>query len=405
MSGLAGQSIGLEGQSPTPIGGDAAVDAESRGSMENFIGFGLGATSYDPDPVDFDAADDTVTSASDGSTRVAPEYVGNQLMWGENIPTFIPSDLFAPNDEGFWLDFGDLSTMFQDQAGEIPVTAVGQPVGLVIDKSGRGNDCTFTSVTLEVVDGIYGLKYVAGGASKGVTPSVDLASDKIISAASLMVATGITPGTVVSNGAFISVPQTFDIGSATTYRRGSGAWGARAIALKYDEPCVETVVLDIAGTTQDTENPVFTIDQVQGTFTNYGSADTGSGDFQTSPLTVGSGYAGFVGTMFQAFLINRVLTQDELDALDYYLLDHINKLPLVPYTGELVWHDSEALIDKGDYQQTSAYAFVEFQTTATRIGVVGYTNIYNAFPTYATLGIFVDGAFYTSVASSSMGAF
>lgn len=82
MSGLAGQAIGLDEQSPTPIGGDVAVDAESKGSMENFIGFGLGATNYDPAPVDFDAADDTVTSAADGSTRVAPEYTDNQLSWG-----------------------------------------------------------------------------------------------------------------------------------------------------------------------------------------------------------------------------------------------------------------------------------------------------------------------------------
>jgi lysophospholipase L1-like esterase len=86
MSGLAGQALGLEDQSPTPIGGNAAIDAESRGSMENFIGFGLDATSYDPEPVDFDAADDTVTSASDGSTRIVPEYTDNQLTWGGSTP-------------------------------------------------------------------------------------------------------------------------------------------------------------------------------------------------------------------------------------------------------------------------------------------------------------------------------
>lgn len=86
MSGLAGQAIGLEDQSPTPIGGDAAVDAESKGSMENFIGFGLGATSYDPDPVDFDAADDTVTSAADGTSRIAPDYTDGELLWGGSTP-------------------------------------------------------------------------------------------------------------------------------------------------------------------------------------------------------------------------------------------------------------------------------------------------------------------------------
>ena len=38
-----------------------------------------------------------------------------------------------------WLDPSDIRTMYQDAAGTIPVTEVGQPVGLLIDKSGRGN--------------------------------------------------------------------------------------------------------------------------------------------------------------------------------------------------------------------------------------------------------------------------
>lgn len=47
--------------------------------------------------------------------------------------------LFANNEQGFAFDFNDLSTMYQDSAGTIPVTGVGQPVGKVLDKSGRGN--------------------------------------------------------------------------------------------------------------------------------------------------------------------------------------------------------------------------------------------------------------------------
>lgn len=43
--------------------------------------------------------------------------------------------LFANGEQGFWYDPNDLSTMFQDAAGTVPVTAVGQPVGLMLDKS------------------------------------------------------------------------------------------------------------------------------------------------------------------------------------------------------------------------------------------------------------------------------
>ena len=52
---------------------------------------------------------------------------------------FSPSILFANGEQGAWYDPSDITTMFQDSAGTMPVTAVGQPVGRILDKSGRGN--------------------------------------------------------------------------------------------------------------------------------------------------------------------------------------------------------------------------------------------------------------------------
>jgi hypothetical protein len=43
--------------------------------------------------------------------------------------------LFENGEQGFFYDPNDLSTMFQQPAGITPVTAAGQPVGLVLDKS------------------------------------------------------------------------------------------------------------------------------------------------------------------------------------------------------------------------------------------------------------------------------
>lgn len=48
---------------------------------------------------------------------------------------FMPTDLFASAEKGVWYDPADFSTLFQDGAGTTPVTAVGQPVGLMLDKS------------------------------------------------------------------------------------------------------------------------------------------------------------------------------------------------------------------------------------------------------------------------------
>ena len=48
---------------------------------------------------------------------------------------FTPAQLFANGEQGAWYDPSDLTTLFQDSAGTTPVTAVEQPVGLMLDKS------------------------------------------------------------------------------------------------------------------------------------------------------------------------------------------------------------------------------------------------------------------------------
>jgi hypothetical protein len=58
--------------------------------------------------------------------------VGNILQLKDDQ---LIKSLFANNEQGFFYDPNDLSTMFQDSAGTIPVAAVGQPVGLMLDKS------------------------------------------------------------------------------------------------------------------------------------------------------------------------------------------------------------------------------------------------------------------------------
>jgi len=45
------------------------------------------------------------------------------------------ASLFANGEQGAWYDPSNLSTLFQDSAGTTPVTALAQPVGLMLDKS------------------------------------------------------------------------------------------------------------------------------------------------------------------------------------------------------------------------------------------------------------------------------
>lgn len=70
---------------------------------------------------------------------------------GRKIPqgTLTPMGtlLFSASEQGAWYDPSDLSTLFQDAAGATPVTAVEQPVGRILDKSGRGNHATQATTT------------------------------------------------------------------------------------------------------------------------------------------------------------------------------------------------------------------------------------------------------------------
>lgn len=61
--------------------------------------------------------------------------------------TYSPASLFAAGEPGVWYDPSDMSTLFQDAAGTTPVTAVEQPVGLMLDKSGRGNNASQATTT------------------------------------------------------------------------------------------------------------------------------------------------------------------------------------------------------------------------------------------------------------------
>jgi len=55
---------------------------------------------------------------------------------GQHKPyIFTPADLFFLGEKGAYYSPSDISTLFQDEAGTVPVTADGEPVGLMLDKS------------------------------------------------------------------------------------------------------------------------------------------------------------------------------------------------------------------------------------------------------------------------------
>jgi len=117
-----------------------------------------------------------------------PVFVDNSalLPWSTDDNGYIPIGIsksnitipsfFAASEQGVWYDPSDWSTLFQDSAGTAPVTAAGQPVGKMLDKSGRDNHAsqgtatarpTFQTapsrLTFDHVDDLYNFTSPVGG--------------------------------------------------------------------------------------------------------------------------------------------------------------------------------------------------------------------------------------------------
>ena len=71
----------------------------------------------------------------------------NYLQFPRRSQSARAAQMFASGEQGAWYDPNNLSTLFQDSAFTVPVTAVEQPVGGVLDLSGRGNHASMATTT------------------------------------------------------------------------------------------------------------------------------------------------------------------------------------------------------------------------------------------------------------------
>lgn len=91
-------------------------------------------------------------------------------------------EFFSNGEQGVWYDPSDLSTLFQDSAGTTPVTAVEQPVGLMLDKRlglEPGPDVKNTGVTGLVGSATAATYNTINGAGTGLR--VDVSNQSFVS--------------------------------------------------------------------------------------------------------------------------------------------------------------------------------------------------------------------------------
>lgn len=248
-----------------------------------------------------------------------------------------PATLFSSGITGAWYDPSDTTTLFQDTAGTIPVTAAGQAVAAMHDKSGLGRHLTQpilakrptyqTDGTLHWIDfdGVDDFLSVA---------SFDLSStDKVTIFAGLSLLSNATGIYVELSENTNSFDRSFWAGrtSADAYRaisRGdagiSGSQGASsAAAFPLASRNVVTNIHDIAGD----------LTQVRVDGANSGPAATGNkglGNFRNGPLFVGNRGGQslpFLGRIYGLILHGTLSTAAEIADAETYLATKTGTAP------------------------------------------------------------------------------
>lgn len=229
--------------------------------------------------------------------------------------------LFANNEQGFAFDFNDLSTMFQDSAGTIPVTGVGQPVGKVLDKSGRGNHATqSTSAKRPILQqnattGAYYLAFdgvddflVTGNVDFSATSdmSLILGQDKLRNPVNYEFVMG-TDGNIGQDG-YLRIMNTNINSSPVTQVDFRPQTAGKGINQVSSAPIKQVLIANF-----NLSNKTFVLSINK----NKVSSDTGSatGKFGLKPIGLGASPNGAWYTqcnMYSAIAISRVMTPTEI---------------------------------------------------------------------------------------------
>jgi hypothetical protein len=243
----------------------------------------------------------------------------NLRRTGNGVIPFSPRRLFSTGEQGTWYDPSDLSTLFQDSAGTVPVTGVDQPVGRMIDKSGRGNHATQATTTSRPIlkqdaNGNYYLLF-DGIDDWLATSSIDFSStDKINLFAGLRKLSDAAVGvfcetsTIPSNnnGAFSLIAP-----SGANDRYSFGSRGSIYVSvLRIGYPAPVTSVLTCVG---DIASDVCRI-SVNSSNTGTTTTDQGVGNYGNYPLYIGrrGGISSPFNGHFYGLIIRGALTTSAL---------------------------------------------------------------------------------------------
>lgn len=233
--------------------------------------------------------------------------------------------LFANGDQGFAYDPNDLSTMYQDAAGVIPVTAVEQPVGLIRDKSGRNNHAFQTNSSSRPIlrkNAVTGDNYLEFDGSDDFlrTNNIDFtATDKVSLFAGVrkLRDTGsasvveLSTNSGVTNGTFALWSPLAALANFSAFSRGTSSSNATTLSI-FKSP-ISAVLTQKADISDDLN--LFT---VNGTPFQI-KADQGTGNYDNHPLYIGrrgGTSLPFNGHLYSLIGVGKLVSDDEKIAIE-----------------------------------------------------------------------------------------
>lgn len=283
-----------------------------------------------------------------GSSPAAGDYVVNLRIrngaweYGADFPVTVtqeevgevsPATFFGSGEAGMVWDLADSTTLFQDIAGTTPVTAAGQTVGRVLDKSGNNNHWTAaadnTTRPTYQVDGD-GKPYLSFDGSNDLliaaTPFASTGNRLWTAIFGLYAATQASSRTLLSinsgsNSQPISILQsattTTGIQQFSRNDSGSGAVGPTLAGMLDSTKRVLTSIMRGGNATASSRNAASR--PSGGGSGAYTDAAIGTWGGTFSPTRAGlGGQVGptpgsyFNGRIYSGFVINRVLTESEI---------------------------------------------------------------------------------------------
>lgn len=236
-----------------------------------------------------------------------------------------PARLFGVSgSRGFMYDLSDYSTQWQDTAGTVPITTTAQSVARVNDVSGLGNHATQAnlanrSLTTTIGAGYRGIQF-DGMDDFYTTPAIDFSnSDEVTVVAGVRKLSDAARAMLVEfglGGALGSVAVEAPGTAAPIYQVNmKGTITTIALATGYAAP-TSNIVSAQGKISTDTN-----LLRVNGAQVATSAADQGTGNMSSQIVYIGRrGGASlpFNGVLTFLFAINRLLTANELAAVEAY---------------------------------------------------------------------------------------